>query len=158
MELNDWILALHLLAAFALIAAEVAFSIMIAALWRSDSPSRVASTMLLARVGVILVLVGMTGTIVFGIWLAISLDAYQLWDGWVIAALVLWAIGGFLGQKSGEGYQAGGELAEKLAAEGTTSSPDLAETFGASRIFWLHVATIAVVVLIVIDMIWKPGA
>jgi hypothetical protein len=158
LELNDWILALHLLAAFALIAAEVAFSIMIAALWRSDSPSRVASTMLLARVGVILVMVGLAGTIVFGVWLAISLDAYQLWDGWVIAALVLWAIGGFLGQKSGEGYQAGGELAEKLAAEGTTSSPELAETFGASRAFWFHVATVVVVVLIVVDMIWKPGA
>ena len=33
------------------------------------------------------------GTILFGIWLAISLDAYQVWDGWVIAAIVLWAIG-----------------------------------------------------------------
>ena len=80
---------------------------MLAALWRSDSPARVASTMLLARVGVILVGVGMAGTIVFGIWLAISLDAYQLWDGWVIAALVLWAVGGFTGQQSGQGYQAG---------------------------------------------------
>ena len=158
MELNDWILALHLLAAFALIAAEVAFSIMIAALWRSDSPSRVASTMLLARVGVILVGVGMAGTIVFGIWLAISLDAYQLWDGWVIAALILWALGGFLGQKSGESYQAGGELAEKLSADGVTSSPELAETFGASRAFWFHNATLVVVLLILVVMIWKPGA
>ena len=158
MELNDWILALHLLAAFALIAAEVAFSIMIAALWRSDSPSHVASTMRLAQVGVMLVLIGIAGTVVFGIWLAISLDAYQLWDGWVIAALVLWAIGGYLGSESGKGYQAGGELAEKLAADGTTSSPELAEAFGVSRAFWLHVATVAVVVLIVIDMIWKPGA
>ena len=158
MELNDWILALHLLAAFALIAAEVAFSIMIAALWRSDSPSNVASTMRLAQVGVMLVMVGMAGTVVFGVWLAISLDAYQLWDGWVIAALVLWALGGYLGQESGKGYQAGGELAEKLVADGTTSSPELAGTFGTSRAFWLHVATVAVVVLIVIDMIWKPGA
>jgi len=158
LELNDWILALHLLAAFALIAAEVAFSIMIAALWRSDSPSNVASTMRLAQVGVMLVMVGMAGTVVFGVWLAISLDAYQLWDGWVIAALVLWALGGYLGQESGKGYQAGGELAEKLVADGTTSSPELAETFGTSRAFWLHVATVAVVVLIVIDMIWKPGA
>ena len=83
----------------------------------------------------------MAGTLVFGIWLAISLDAYQLWDGWVIAALVLWAIGGFVGQQSGQGYQAGGELAEKLAAEGTTSSPELAETFGTSRAFWFHIAT-----------------
>ena len=40
-SLNDWILALHLLAAFALVAAEVLFTILIVALWRSDSPSRI---------------------------------------------------------------------------------------------------------------------
>ena len=158
MGLDDWILALHLLSAFALVGAEVVFSIMIVALWRSDSPARVASTMPLARVGTVLVMAGITGTIVFGVWLAISRDEYQLWDGWVIAALVLWAIGGFLGQKSGEGYQAGGELGAKLTAEGVTSSPELVETFGASRAFWLHWATVLVVVLIIVDMIWKPGA
>ena len=158
MDLNDWILALHLIAAFALVAAEVAFSIMVVALWRSDSPTRVASTMPLARLGVVLVGVGLAGTIVFGVWLAISRDEYQLWDGWVIVALVLWAIGGFLGQKSGEGYQAGGELGAKLAADGVTSSPELAESFGASRAFWLHWGTVVVVLLLIIDMIWKPGA
>jgi hypothetical protein len=157
-SLNDWILSLHVLAAFALVAAEVAFSIMVVALWRSDSPARVASMMPVARTGAVMVMAGFAGTLIFGIWLAISLDAYQLWDGWVIAALVLWAIGGFLGQKSGEGYQAGGELGAKLAADGTTSSPELAEMFGASRAFWLHIATLAVVVLLLVDMIWKPGA
>ena len=101
--------------------------------------------MRVAKVGTLLVMIGMAGTLVFGIWLAISLDAYKLWDGWVIAALILWAIGGFLGQKAGEGYQAGGELGEKLAADGVTSSPELAETFGASRAFWFHNATLVVV-------------
>jgi uncharacterized membrane protein len=157
-SLNDWILALHLLAAVALVAAEVMFTVMIAGLWRSDSPTKVASTMPLARLGVLFVMIGMAGTVVFGVWLAISREEYQLWDGWIIAALVLWALGGFLGQKSGEAYQAGGELGAKLVAEGTTSSSELAETFGASRAFWLHNATLLVVVLIVVDMIWKPGA
>ena len=158
MSLNDWILALHLISAVALIAAEVAFTIMIAALWRSSDAPKIASTMPLARLGTVLVAVGMAGTIVFGVWLAISLDRYELWDGWVIAALVLWAIGGFVGQKAGEGYAAGGQLAGELTAQGTTSSPELAETFGASRAFWFHIATLLVVLLIVIDMIWKPGA
>ena len=158
MELNDWIIALHLLAAFALIAAEVAFATMIVALWRSDSPSRVATTMPLARVGVVLVAIGTAGTVIFGVWLAISLDAYQVWDGWVLAALVLWAVSGFTGQKAGEHYDAGGEMAQKLAAEGTTSSPQLAEYFGTSRAFWLHVATNVMIVLLLIDMVWKPGA
>ena len=158
MSLDDWILALHLLAAFSLIAAEVVFTIMIAALWRTDSTSKVAATMPLAKVGTILVMIGMTGTVVFGVWLAISLDTYAIWDGWVIAALVLWAIGGFVGQQSGQGYQAGGELAERLLAEGQESSPELTETFGPSRGFWLHNATLVVVLLLLVDMIWKPGA
>ena len=148
MELNDWILALHLISAVA----------MIAALWRTDDPAAVTSFMRLGLVGNVFVTVGSIGTIVFGVWLAISLDAYQLWDGWVIAALVLWAIGGFVGQKAGEGYAAGGQLAAELSAQGTTSSPELAETFGASRAFWFHAATLLVVLLIVIDMIWKPVA
>ena len=158
MSLDDWILSLHVLSAFALVAAEVAFTVMVVALWRTDSPARVAAMMRIARTGTLLVMIGMAGTLVFGIWLAISLDAYKLWDGWVIAALILWALGGFLGQKSGEGYQAGGELGEKLAAEGVTSSPELAESFGASRAFWFHNATLLVVLLILVVMIWKPGA
>jgi hypothetical protein len=158
LSLDDWILALHLLAAFALIAAEVAFTIMIAALWRTDSTAKVAAVMPLARAGSILIMLGLAGTIVFGIWLAISLDPYAVWDGWVIAALVLWALGAFAGQKSGEGYQAGGELAQRLVAEGQESSPELAETFGPSRAFWLHAVVLVIVVLIVVDMIWKPGA
>ena len=158
MDLNDWILALHLLSAVALVAAEVIFSIMIVGLWRSDDPARIASTTPLARIGAVLVIAGMAGTVVFGLWLAISLDRYQPWDGWVIAAVVLWAIGGLLGQLSGAGYAAGGQRAQELAAAGTTSSPELAETFGASRVFWLHWATVAVVVLLILDMIWKPGA
>ena len=131
---------------------------MIAALWRTDSPARAASTMPIARLGMVMVMAGMAGTLLFGVWLAISRDEYQLWDGWIIAAFVLWAIGGFLGQKSGEGYQAGGELAAKLEAEGTTSSTELTEAFGASRAFWFHIATLAVVLGIIVVMIWKPGA
>ena len=158
LSLDAWILALHLLAAFAFVAAVAGYWGMIAAGWNASLPREVLAIFRLNPFFQVLVGLGAAGTIVFGLWLAISLDAYQLWDGWVIAALVLWAIGGFVGQQSGQGYQAGGELAEKLAAEGTTSSPELAEIFGTSRAFWFHIATGVVVVLILVDMIWKPGA
>ncbi len=157
-DLNDWILALHLLSAVAVVSAEVLFTILIVATWRSDSPSRIASTMSVARLGTVLVMFGLAGTIVFGVWLAISLDAYQLWDGWVIAALVLWAVAGALGQRAGESYAEAGKLAAQRAAEGDAPSAELAETFGPSRTFWLHLASFAVILLIVVDMIWKPGA
>ena len=46
------------------------------------------------RVGGPLVGVGMMGVVIFGIWLAIDDDAYHVWDGWIIASLMLWAIAG----------------------------------------------------------------
>jgi uncharacterized membrane protein len=158
MELNDWILALHLLSAVAMVAAVTVFSVMIAALWRTDDPAAVTSFMRLGLVGNALVIVGSLGTIVFGVWLAISLDAYQLWDGWVIAALVLWVIVGAVGKQTGDGYKATSEMAAQLVSSGSPRSPELAAAMGTSRAFWTHWLSFAVVVLILIDMIWKPGA
>ncbi len=155
MSLDDWILSLHVLSAFALVAAEVAFTIMVVALWRSDSPARVAGMMRVAKVGTLMVMIGISGTLVFGVWLAISLDAYQLWDGWVIAALVLWAVGTALGQRSGEEYNAAAVQAQDDLKAGRPSS---LPAYGASRAFWLHVGVVVVILLILIDMIWKPGA
>jgi hypothetical protein len=158
MELNDWILSFHVLTAFALVGAQVIFWIMIVALWGTDSTSRVVSLMRVSQVATVVVAVGSLGTIIFGVWLAISLDAYQVWDGWVLAAVVLWAIAVELGRRGGEGYRAAGMEAGKLAAAGTETSPLVAETFGASRAFQLHAVSSLLVLLILIDMIWKPGA
>ncbi len=118
MSLNDWILALHLLSAFALIGALVIFWIMIVALWNTDSTTRVASLMTVSRVGTVMIAAGSIGTIVFGIWLAISLDAFQVWDGWVIAAIVLWAIAAEVGRRAGEGYGEAGLEAENSLRPG----------------------------------------
>jgi uncharacterized membrane protein len=158
MELNDWILALHLLSAVALVASLTVFSVMIVALWRTEDPAAVTSFMRLGLVGNVLVTIGLLGTIVFGVWLAISLDAYELWDGWVIAAIILWAVVGALGKQTGDGYRRTAEMAAQLVSSGSPRSPELAAAMGASRAFWFHVATVVVVLVILIDMIWKPGA
>jgi uncharacterized membrane protein len=157
-SLDDWILSLHVLSAFALVAAEVAFTIMVVALWRSDSPARIAGMMRVAKVATLMVMIGISGTLVFGVWLAISLDAYQLWDGWVIAAIILWAVASAFGKQTGDGYRRTAEMAAQLVSSGSPRSPELAAAMGASRAFWFHVATVVVVLVILIDMIWKPGA
>jgi hypothetical protein len=41
---------------------------------------------------------------VFGVSLAIEVDRYRVWDGWVIAAIVLWAIGTETGRRSTDAY------------------------------------------------------
>lgn len=158
MSLNDWILALHLLAAFSLVAAEVAFTSMIVSLWKTDSTRRVSSLMLVSRAATVMVVVGTLGTIVFGIWLSISKDPYDPWDAWVIIAIVLWAVASGLGQQAGSAYGSAALEAAKLAEAGTERDPGLTATFGPSRAFWMHLASNIAIILILIDMVWKPGA
>ena len=63
--------------------------------------------------------------LVFGIWLAIDLDAYQLWDGWILASLVLWADGGWAGGKAGKAFEADPVAAapQGSATRRSTASP-----------------------------------
>jgi hypothetical protein len=80
--------------------------------------------------------VGGAGTLVFGVWLAIDLDQYALFDGWVLAALALWAIAAAGGIRLGQLLQAD--------RPSGTSLP-------------YAVMTVAVAALLVV-MIYKPGA
>jgi hypothetical protein len=123
----DWLLFLHLIGAFAAVGSAVVFSVLLL------GADRVAGTQLtfLARrlwdVGGLL-------TLVFGIWLA--LDDYSIVDGWILIALVLWAIAAGTGIRLGMAMEGGGgEGVRPLYA----------------------VMTIAVLALLVV-MIYKPGA
>jgi heme A synthase len=157
-ELNDWILSLHLLSAFALIAAEVIFGAMIVTLWRESSTLRVDSFYRVSQIATYLVQAGSAGTVIFGLWLSISKDPYEPWNGWIIAAFVLWAIAGFTGAAAGKEYGAAAMEGKRLLGEGTPTSSALAETFGPSKAFKLHIVSNVAIVLLVLDMIWKPGA
>jgi hypothetical protein len=132
---DDWILALHVLSAFALIGAMIVFWVVFFAAWRGADPNdeRLGSV---GRVGVVGVIVGSLGTLVFGTWLALSVGGYDLWDGWILAAYVLWVIGVGTGERSG-----------KALAEGETH-----------RGLLLHTISSVAVLLLLADMIWKPGA
>ena len=135
MSLDDWIKALHLLSAFALVGA-------LTALWfgylllRSNAGASAALPRLF-KVGTVAIAIGMTGTLVFGVWLSISLEGYEPWDGWVIGAFVLWLVAGGTGDRAGRLSQQPG---------------------GAQQALVLHAVSSLAVVLILIDMIWKPGA
>jgi len=111
------------------------------------------------RVGDVLVAVGSIGVLVFGIWLAIDVDGYEVWDGWVIAAIVLWFVMGALGSRTGKLYNSARDRALALAKDGSDApSPELRALLQDRRALWLHVAGIVTVVLLLIDMIFKPGA
>jgi hypothetical protein len=159
MEWNDWLLALHVLSAFALAGAIVFFWAVVFALRRAEASEEIASVGRLMPIGTIVVGIGSVGALVFGIWLAIALDGVQVWDGWVIAAIVLWAVAAETGRRSGEAFGEGIKKAAADVAEGRTGpDPEAQALVRSSHALMLHTVATVVVVLILADMIWKPGS
>jgi uncharacterized membrane protein len=158
-SLDDWILALHVLSAFAFVAGVVLFWVLIFAVRRADRPEDTVRTGPLVKVGNGAVGVGATGTIVLGIWLAISRDEYHVWDGWVIAAIVLWLFAAETGRRAGAEYTRGMLVAEELQSSGQPgSNAELLALNRTSRGVLMHALTTVIVLLILVDMIWKPAA
>jgi hypothetical protein len=156
---NDWVVALHVLSAFAYVAAVVLFGVLIVAVRRIDTPEATIRMEPIVKVGNAAVGVGAGGTILLGIWLAFSLDGYAIWDGWIIAALVLWAIAAAFGQRTGVAYMQGMTKAKELEAGGQRgASAELLALNRTSNGVLMHFLTSLVVLLILLDMIYKPGA
>ena len=159
MSFDDWLVALHVLAAFAYVAAVVLFWILIVAVRKIDTPEETIRMGPIVNVGNAAVGIGAGGTIVLGIWLAFALDGYAIWDGWIIAALVLWAIAGAVGQRTGAAYMQGMTKARELEASGQRgASAELLALNRTSTGVLMHALASVVILLILLDMIFKPGA
>lgn len=159
MSLDQWILALHVLAAFSLVAGLVLFWVLIVAVRRTDTPNGTLEMGPATKVAEAAVGIGAMGTIIFGIWLALSVGNYELWDGWIIAALVLWVVATGLGQRTNAAYSAGVTKALDLQRAGQTGpNPELLALNRTSTGLVLQSLASAVILLILLDMIWKPGA
>jgi hypothetical protein len=131
----DWLLFLHVLSAFALVVTVVVFS--------AFALGMAADSRLLA-VGNAAWNVGGLGTLVLGIWLALYLDNYEIWDGWIITALVLFAIATELGRRAQIGY--------------TPAAPSEAGAVGAPPAALMHWLRSLVILALLVVMIYKPGA
>ena len=135
----EWVLFLHVLSGFVLVGA-------LTALWALVVGTRPAAPLVGAdaarrygRVAGPHVGVGLGGTLLFGIWAAIQHDRYQPWDGWLLAALVLWAAAAWAGGKAGQEFER--------------------DPVGRRRsgIRFQALSTLGVLVILVL-MVWKPGA
>ena len=155
MSFFDWMLALHLLAAFAVASALVLFSVLVFSGRRMTTLEQTRMLFRVAPVGTVLISAGIGLVFVFGVILALDSDRFELWDGWVIAGIVLWALFAGVGQRSGAYYQSVQKLAEK------PDDADEAEVLARLRAptgAALHLASLGLFALILLDMIFKPGA
>ena len=155
MSFDDWILVLHVLSAFALVASMVLFWVLVVA---TRTLTDVDARITYGRVGDLggrIIGVGFFGTIIFGIWLAFSVGGYDIWDGWIVAAIILWVIGGYTGGRAGVEYQKILDRANELKSSGQSAQPG--EFRSPPGELMLAVSSLAIL-LILIDMIWKPGA
>jgi hypothetical protein len=130
----DTLLFLHVLAAFFLGAGVVIYSAFVLGS-PVNRPTRLAAEIVWG--------VGGLGTIVLGIWLALYLDNYEIWDGWIIGAIVLWFLATGAGQPVSMAFQPRGDDSV-IAVE--------------SRIVLAHWVRTLLVIGLLVMMVWKPGA
>ncbi len=131
----DVLLALHLLSAAITFITVVIFSA-----WAFGSPVRKADFALADAAWN----VSGFGLLVFGVWLALYIDGYELWDGWILGALGLLILATWFGAQART--QAlpfvGGEAASMSAQQVTA---------------WHWLRTLSIIGILVL-MVWKPGA
>jgi uncharacterized membrane protein len=153
----DWLLMLHITGAFLLIGGSVAAGVLNVFALRAERPSDTALLLRLIRPTIPIIGVGSVVALLFGLWLVHEQRAVKLFSFWIIAALVLWVVMGALGSAGGKHQERTRRVAERLAAEGDTSDGELQALLHDRRgnaMSWL--AGLAALLLL-IDMIWKPG-
>jgi hypothetical protein len=156
---DDWLLSFHLLSAASYGAAIILYWALIVAVRKTDTADGTLRMGPMVMVGNVGVGIGAGGTIIFGIWLALSVGNYDLWDGWIIAAIVLWVIAAVVGQRAGQEYTRGMDKAKELQAAGQSgANTELLAVNRTQAGVLYHALTTLAFVLIVIDMVWKPGA
>jgi len=159
MTFDDWILTLHVLSAFAYVAGMIVFWVLIVAVRNTDTAGDTIRMEPVVKVGTAATGIGAVGTIIFGLWLTFSVGGYRIWNFWIIAALVLWAIAGGLGGRTGKAYMEGMTKAQELEAAGQTGpNAELLALNRTQQGLRLHTAASIAVLLLLIDMIWKPFA
>jgi len=150
----DWMFALHLIAAFAVASSLVLFSVLVFTGRRMTTLEQTRTLFRVAPVGSILISAGLAVVVALGVYLALASSRYEIWNLWVIAAIVLAIAFGGIGQRSGAYYTEVQKLAEQRDADGGEVLARLQAPTGMR----LHLATIVIFVVIVLDMIFKPGA
>jgi uncharacterized membrane protein len=153
----EWLLALHITGAFLLLGGSIVAATFNVLARRRERPSEVALFLGLIRIGVVAIWAGSLLTIVIGLWLVHHVG-YSYGEFWVWASVLLWIVGNALGGAGGKRLGEAQTLAQRQAADGDAPSRELTAAVRdprASALFW---GSGAAIILVLVLMIWKPGA
>lgn len=158
MSFEDWIFALHVTMAALLVGSLVMSWIVVVSLLTVDTPGTTLSLHRVELVATGATIVGLLGTISFGIWTAILRIDFHPWDGWVIAAYVLWLVAAVLLWRAFDEFEKPAHEAKALLASSQAGpSAELTALNRTSTGLLLRAVASLAIVLIVVDMLWKPG-
>ena len=157
MSTYDWLLSIHVTGAFLFLGGGAAAGILNLRAWYAERPSEVAVLLkLISRFALPAIGLGSVTSLILGVWL-VHHAGYSYGTFWVWAAIILWAVAGALGGRSGRYQSKAGVEAARLAASGDTMTPELKALVRDPVGNALAYGSGLVLVLILILMIWKPG-
>jgi uncharacterized membrane protein len=154
---SHWLLLGHLLSAFALVSGAAAAGVLQLAAMRRDRPSEIALLLRTTRPAVLLVVVGLLGTLGFGLGLAHH-EGVGVGEAWIGAALGLWAFALVTGELGGRSARHARRVAERLAAEGDRPTEELRALVAHRPSLLLSYASSLAILAIVVLMVFRPGS
>lgn len=153
----QWLLMFHITGAFFLVGGSVAAGVLNVMSQRAERPSETALFLRLIRTTLPVIGIGSFATLVFGLWLVHELH-FSLWSFWIVAAIVLWLLSGALGGAGGKHQERARKVAERLAADDDTTDEELRAILRDPRGNAMSWLAGLMTLLLLVDMIWKPGA
>jgi hypothetical protein len=155
----DFLLFVHVLGAFALVGATAWFWTLNIASMRTNRASTVLALGELVKPATVVVVIGTVTTLIFGIWLTIYVDGYELWDLWILGSLVLWVVTTETGRRGGKYHEQGiPALVQSVEAGRDEITAEWRALPSNRTALMLDAISTVTVILILILMIFKPGA
>jgi uncharacterized membrane protein len=145
----------HILGALLFVAGIVVAGVVFESARRREEPGEIALLLGLARWGVLLVLLGATLVLGFGLWL-VHIEALSYGTGWIQWAITLYVIALLLGGVGGRRPKQARRLATRLREEGAPITPELRALLNDRIADAANYLSALAVLAILVLMVFKP--
>jgi uncharacterized membrane protein len=157
MSTSQWLLTFHITGAFIFLGGSILAGVLAVLTLRNDRPSDVAAHLRLIRA--VVIPIGIGSILVLGFGLALVHEQHRSWGAfWIWGSLALWLVANALGGIGGKRQKAAGELAERLAAGANTPNDELKALLRDPVSNALSWGSGLAAFLVLVLMLWKPGA